>query len=123
LPGQDNPGYAFTLKRFFTDLAQTIDSAPDDIRMAYLRMKTPPAYELYDLKTDPYEFRNLATDPEYAESLARLKAKLSQWRTQTSDPLLKPANLKRLKAEIDACIINGEARKNQLHLSYPEYFF
>jgi len=123
LPGQTNPGYAFTLRRFFAGLPRTIESAPDDIRSAYQRMKTPPAYELYDLKTDPYEFHNLATDASHADVLATLKEQLAEWRTQTNDPLLKPDNLKRLKAEVDACIVNGEAHKNLLHLSYPDYFF
>ncbi len=123
LPGQNNPGYDFTLKRFFKDMPKTIESAPDDIRTAYRRMKTPPAYELYDLETDPHEFRDLAAHAEHAELLATLKERLAEWRTQTNDPLLNPENLKRLKAEVDACIINGEARKDQLQLSYPDYFF
>jgi N-sulfoglucosamine sulfohydrolase len=123
LPGRDNPGYDFTLNRFFADFPKTIESAPDDIRAAYHRMRTPPAYELYDLKTDPYEFHNLAAEAEHAELLATLKARLAEWRIQTDDPLLNPDNLKRLKAEIDACIIDGEARKEQLQLSYPDYFF
>lgn len=123
LPDQDNPGYDFTLKRFFADLPKTIESAPDDIRTAYHRMKTPPAYELYDLETDPHEFRNLAADAEYAEPLATLKERLVEWRTQTNDPLLNPENLRRLKAEVDACIIDGKAHKEKLQLSYLDYFF
>ena len=55
--------------------------------------------------------------------LAALQERLAEWRTQTNDPLLNPENLKRLKAEVDACIINGEAHKNRLELSYPDYFF
>jgi len=123
LPDQNNPGYDFTLQRFFANLPKTIESAPDDVRTAYHRMKTPPAYELYDLEADPYEFRNLATDAGHAESLATLKERLAEWRAQTNDPLLNPENLRRLKAEVDACMINGEARKDQLQLSYPDYFF
>jgi N-sulfoglucosamine sulfohydrolase len=123
LPGLINPGYGFTLKRFFTGLPRVIEAAPDHVRRAYQRMKTPPAYELYDLKTDPYEFHNLAAQDEYSAQLRRLKGRLAQWRAETKDPLLKPENLKQLKAEVDACIINGEAHKNQLHLSYPDYFF
>ena len=53
MPGQNNPGYDFTLKRFFPGLSKTIDAAPAHIRAAYHRMKTPPEYELYDLQTDP----------------------------------------------------------------------
>ncbi len=123
MPGQKNPGYEFTLKRFFADLPKTIDAAPAHIREAYRRMKTPPEFELYDLQADPYEFRNLASNTEHAATLAELTTQLAAWRTRTNDPLLKPENLKRLKAEVDACIVDGEARKGQLNLTYPDYFF
>lgn len=123
MPGQNNPGYDYTLKRFFADLPQTIEAAPDRIRTSYHRMKTPPEYELYDLQTDPHEFQNLAADAEHAAALAKLKKRLAAWRAQTNDPLLDPENLRRLKAEIDACLVKGEARKPQLTLTYPDYFF
>jgi N-sulfoglucosamine sulfohydrolase len=123
MPGQDNPGYDFTLKRFFADLPQRIEAAPDLIRESYHDMKTPPEYELYDLQNDPYEFLNLATDAAHAAVLVELKQQLVAWRTDTKDPLLNRDNLKRLKSEIDACIVNGEARKERLDLTYPEYFF
>lgn len=122
MPGQDNPGYDYTLKRFFPDLPRTIEAAPDHIRASYRRMKTPPEYELYDLETDPYEFRNLAADIEHAAALAVLREQLAAWRAQTNDPLLDPENMRRLKAEIDACLVEGEARKPQLTLTYPDYF-
>jgi N-sulfoglucosamine sulfohydrolase len=35
LPGQVNPGYDFTLRRFFADLPKTIANAPEVIRTAY----------------------------------------------------------------------------------------
>ncbi|MGI9427321.1 MAG: hypothetical protein ACR2NM_01600, partial [Bythopirellula sp.] len=111
MPGQENPGYDFTLKRFFSDLSKTIDTASADVRSAYHRMKTPPAYELYDLQADPHEFRNLAEDAEHARSLAELTTQLADWRVRTNDPLLNRENLKQLKAEIDVCIVNGEAQK------------
>lgn len=122
LPGETNPGYHFTMKRFFAGLSKTIEAAPDQIREAYHRMKTPPEYELYDLQADPHEFRDLAQDADHAAKLAELKTQLADWRTRTHDPLSDPNNLKRLKAEVDACIADGEARKAQLNLTYPEYF-
>ena len=45
---------------------------------------------------------------------------LARWREETADPLLKPANLARLKAEV------GAARKQEareLSWDYPYYFF
>lgn len=123
MPGVVNPGCDFTLDRFFAGLVKTIARAPDAVRGAYARMRHPPAFELYDLDADPYEFTNLADRPEQEAVLASLKRELADWRRRTGDPLLKPANLSRLKAEIDACIEKGQASKGRLSLSYPEYFF
>ena len=44
--------------------------------------ETKPVEELYDLKTDPYELNNLATDPDYEEILNDLRDKLSMWESQ-----------------------------------------
>lgn len=122
LPEQRNPGYDFTLKKFFPGLPKTIDEAPAHIRKAYHRMETPPEYELYDLQTDPYEFRNLVSDGEYAAPLSKLKKQLADWRTKTYDPLLNSGNLQKLKAEIEACFEKGKADKSRLELTYPDYF-
>jgi N-sulfoglucosamine sulfohydrolase len=45
-----------------------------------------PEFELFDLASDPYEGRNLASDPSHAETLARLKTKLRQFQRDTRDP-------------------------------------
>lgn len=122
-PGQVNPGYDFTLNRFFADLPKAIDTASEPVRSAYRQMRAPPEFELYDLKTDPFEFRNLAADPNHGEALAKLKEQLADWRKQTRDPLLSRENLKRLKAEVDACFVDGKPSKEHLNLTYPDYFF
>lgn len=50
--------------------------------------QTPrPAEELYDVVADPHEFKNLATDPRYAKTLAELREKLNQWGRETDDRL------------------------------------
>lgn len=123
IPDQENPGYEFTLERFFPDLRKALDAAPAHIRSAYRRMKRPPEFELYDLQIDPYEFRNLANNAEHSATLTDLSMQLADWREQTEDPLLQPENLKQLKAEVDACIVDGEAHKERLNLTYPAYFF
>jgi N-sulfoglucosamine sulfohydrolase len=123
MPGQNNPGYGFTLNRFFADLPDTIEAAPDHIRRSYHRIQTPPAFELYDLHSDPYEFRNLAANADYSDVLQNLKEQLAAWRRRTKDPLLVSDNLLSLKAEIDACLEDGGASKSRLTLTYPDYFF
>jgi len=47
--------------------------------------ETRPAEELYDLNADPFEMNNLADDPEYADTLARLRGELEQWIETTGD--------------------------------------
>lgn len=44
--------------------------------------KTPVAWELYDLKNDPFEMQNQYANPKYAEVLADLKEQL--WKTHTA---------------------------------------
>jgi hypothetical protein len=46
---------------------------------------TRPAEELYDLESDPHEMNNLADDPEYRETLERLRTALDDWRERTGD--------------------------------------
>lgn len=50
---------------------------------AYLKR---PAFELYDLESDPDEVLNLAENPEYADTLARMKKKLENFQKETKDP-------------------------------------
>jgi N-sulfoglucosamine sulfohydrolase len=123
MPGVENPGYAFTNNRFFDGLMETIQSAKEPVRSAYLNMEKPPAFELYDLQADPKELQNLADVPAYAHKLSRLQKELQAWRESTNDPLLDYNNVLRLKAEIDACFVDGEPDKSKLTLTYPEYFF
>lgn len=42
----------------------------------------PPEWELYDLKADPQEMRNVYDDPEYAEIRERMKARM--WQAQAA---------------------------------------
>ncbi|MGI9243277.1 MAG: sulfatase family protein, partial [Verrucomicrobiales bacterium] len=123
MPDEINPGYTFTNKRFFNGLEESIEMAPEPVRSAYLRMHQPPEFELYDLGADPYEFSNLASDPSHAETLVRLQAQLKEWRAASRDPLLQRTNITRLKEELDACIKDGQASKERLSLTYPDYFF
>ncbi len=46
-----------------------------------------PEEQLFDTQTDPFEFKNLAEDPELAGTKARLKAALFAWMEQQNDHL------------------------------------
>ena len=110
MPNTVNPGHAFTIGRFVGDaeLLQALERAPERVRTAYQAMARPPEYELYDLAADPYEFSNIASDPAHQDAFERLKGRLQQWRVQTNDPFLDPANTARLKAEIESTLKNGQ---------------
>ena len=64
--------------------------ARTDIRTAFDTFAEPPEFELYDLEQDPWEFRNVAGNPDHAEVEQRLKSALETWRQETDDPTLDP---------------------------------
>jgi arylsulfatase A-like enzyme len=45
-----------------------------------------PAEELYDLRSDPGQVRNVAADPAYAKARAELAARVEQWMRASGDP-------------------------------------
>ncbi|HNT34084.1 MAG TPA: sulfatase [bacterium] len=45
--------------------------------------------QLYDLRLDPHEFRNLADDTGHKSVLDDLRTRLQDWMTRTNDPLLQ----------------------------------
>ncbi len=49
------------------------------------RYSTRPAEELYDLKTDPFELHNLASDPQHGERLATMRTDLTTWMKEQGD--------------------------------------
>ncbi len=50
------------------------------------RYTSRPAEELYRTANDPYEMRNLAGDPEFAEVQSRLSDELDRWMASEGDP-------------------------------------
>lgn len=51
---------------------------------------TRPAEELYDLQNDPDELVNLVDDPDHADLLKSLRAKLKAWQNSFDDPAATP---------------------------------
>ena len=133
LPGVVNPDYADTIRKLEADavergedgfrggIARAVETAVPAVRAGYAVMERPPRHELYDLREDPHEFRNLADSPAHAAILADLKGRLDAWRRETGDPLLDPANLRRLTAEVTA--VRSKSAGRELRWGYPEYFF
>ncbi|MDF7822608.1 sulfatase [Pontiellaceae bacterium B12227] len=55
-----------------------------------------PEYELYDLKNDPHETKNLAANPEYKSVVQRMDNTLKQWMA-SEDDIGDPRSIKRRK--------------------------
>ena len=72
------------------------------VRKAFDILAHPPEFELYDLNEDPWEFRNLAGDPEHTATLERLQGALDDWRRTTNDPLLDPAFVAEMRQRVDS---------------------
>jgi arylsulfatase A-like enzyme len=51
-------------------------------------LRPRPPEELYDLRDDPLEQRNLAEDPDHAGLRVQLAERLDAWQRETDDPLL-----------------------------------
>jgi len=47
-----------------------------------------PAEEVYDLRKDPAEVKNLAADPAHRAVLERMRAEMTKFRSDTHDPWL-----------------------------------
>ena len=50
-----------------------------------LAMRFKPIEELYDSDNDPHMVRDVASDPEYAEVLQRMRGRLGEWMLETRD--------------------------------------
>lgn len=47
-----------------------------------------PEFELYDMRSDPWETTNLADKPEFSEMLEKMKIKMKAFQAKTADPWL-----------------------------------
>lgn len=85
-------------------------TSADDQRSYNLleRYMRRPAEQLYDNQTDLHQMTDLARDPDYADIMARLSARLDQWMTEQKDP----------GAIIDSTAAHQAARQ-QKHFQMP----
>ncbi|WP_298369639.1 sulfatase [uncultured Lutibacter sp.] len=59
---------------------------------ADLSLKRRPEVELFNVKEDPYNLHNLASEEKYADLCKELKAELFEYLTETGDPRMKGEN-------------------------------
>ena len=74
-------------------------SLSPEMKAVVARWEKPPVYELYDLKNDPFEMRNLADVPAHQAEQKRLIAALEEMQRRMNDPFLDPANVTAYTAE------------------------
>ncbi|MCA8997195.1 MAG: sulfatase [Planctomycetaceae bacterium] len=68
----------------------TAEPLPDTLQRFYdLGFDKRPQEELYDLRIDPDQARNVANDPKYEETLASLRERVKTWMRNTDDPRAK----------------------------------
>ena len=119
LTGTENPGFDFTLSHCLKmSENELLDGVDRQVVKAYGIMKNPPEYELYDLRKDPYEMRNLAGDRAYANILEQLKTELVNWQVSTSDPLIDPLKARQLFEVIST---HGTMEKPRTEVPYREF--
>jgi len=64
---------------------------PDLAPYRTLALERRPPEELYDLRNDPHQVRNVAADASYAETRRELRDRVQRWMRETADPRVDPA--------------------------------
>ena len=57
---------------------------------SYIFMKSKPVEELYDLKSDPYEVKNLANEPNQKDRILKFRKLLANWQLEINDKGFMP---------------------------------
>jgi arylsulfatase A-like enzyme len=72
-----------SIKRAVEESTRTLVS-PDGWKLC---LRDKDLNELYNLKDDPFETRNLYSDPQYASVISQLAGEISRWQERVKDPL------------------------------------
>lgn len=85
----DRPLYQNIEFRLQQDMMKEIIQMKDKGELDSIQMKwfvhDKPSEELYDVKADPYELKNLAKDPKYNSTLVRLRKEMDEWLIKAND--------------------------------------
>ena len=123
-PDLENPELDFVMRRHFPKVGMSVFESSPAIAAGYRTLKQAPDFELYDLKSDPYEFKNLSGDKDHQPILDRLKKQLFAWQEESNDPLRHPDVLRQYIDEITTAIGDGNPKKKaDWKWRYPDYFF
>ena len=88
-PRADHPGWKPTQAGPIVDIMQKQRETDETLKSDYnyrLCFGLRPQEELYDVKADPHQVKNLADDPRFAESKRKLNDALSKYMRTTEDP-------------------------------------
>lgn len=124
---EEFPAYtAYTDPDFATGANQDeIEISEAQVQEAYEIFKSPPTWELYDLENDPWEFFNLAEDPNYEGVLKKMQKALIAWRQETNDPFLDNIRLEKFTREMDSINIlypnHSYNKGGNVKWDYPNY--
>ena len=80
-PRGDKPGYWGGYWSSWTNATLTNENAAAAVKRYHQR----PAQELYDLRNDPFETNNLATESRQAERVKHLRSELESWMRKQGD--------------------------------------
>lgn len=81
----------FTSAPAFMDPSQSWRPRSDTVTPPNHAMSYHAPFELYDLRSDPWEQKDLAKDPAHVAVLAEMKARLRRHLEATADPILQGA--------------------------------
>ena len=122
LRDRPNPLADIYLQRGWDLTRPSLAQADPAFRRVWQTFARPPEVELYDLKEDPYEMKNIADKPERAATVKRLRDRLAAWQKRTADPLADPSKLDKLTHEHDT--LDPNYRKDaSFRWQYPAYMY
>jgi len=73
-------------KGFHYEPLMRLFSNPEILPKSLLAFGPRPQWELYDVRNDPWELKNLAADPAHAVTLDALKKRMDDYLVRTGDP-------------------------------------